>query len=44
MAIYFEKAFGVNAETLLRIQAAHDLAGARLRDDEIKVELLTRAA
>lgn len=26
MAIRFEKAFGVSAETLMRMQAAHDLA------------------
>ena len=29
MAIHFEKAFGVRAETLLRMQVAHDLATAR---------------
>jgi antitoxin HigA-1 len=29
MAIRFEKAFGVKAETMLRMQAAHDLALAR---------------
>ncbi len=29
MAIRFEKAFGVQADTLLRMQAAHDLAQAR---------------
>lgn len=29
MAIRFEKAFGLNAATLVRMQAAHDLAQAR---------------
>ena len=38
MAIRFEKAFGLNAETLCRMQTAHELAGARVREDEIKVE------
>jgi antitoxin HigA-1 len=36
MAIRFEKAFGLRAETLLRMQMAHDLAAARAR--EIGVE------
>ena len=31
MAIRFEKAFGVKADTLMRMQAAYDLAQARLR-------------
>ncbi|KPF73703.1 XRE family transcriptional regulator [alpha proteobacterium AAP81b] len=38
MAIRFEKAFGLQAATLLRMQAAHDLAAARARDSEIIVE------
>ncbi len=38
MAIRFEKAFGVRAETLLRMQATHDLAQAREREAEIVVE------
>lgn len=37
MAIRFEKAFGLRADTLLRMQAAHELADARLREDEIVV-------
>lgn len=37
MAIRFEKAFGLKAETLLRMQAAHDLAAAREGSDRIKV-------
>ncbi len=38
MAIRFEKAFGVKADTLMRMQAAHELAEARAREDEIVVE------
>ena len=32
MAIRFEQAFGVRADTMLRMQSAHDLAQARIRD------------
>lgn len=39
MAIRFEKAFGVKAETMTRMQAAHELAQARAREDEIVVDL-----
>jgi antitoxin HigA-1 len=38
MAIRFEKAFGLRADTLLRMQAAHDLAGARAHERDIRVE------
>ena len=38
MAIRFEKAFGLSAETLMRMQAAHELAQARAHEDEIEVE------
>jgi antitoxin HigA-1 len=38
MAIRFEKAFGVRADTLMRMQTAYDLAKARARADEIVVE------
>ena len=38
MAIRFEKAFGVRADTMLRMQAAHELAEARAHESEIKVE------
>ncbi len=31
MALRFERAFGLSAETLLRMQMAHDLAEARAR-------------
>ena len=37
MAIRFEKAFGVKADTLMRMQAAFDLAQARGRERKIKV-------
>lgn len=37
MAIRFEKAFGLNADTLLRMQAAHDLAAARAHAGDIHV-------
>jgi antitoxin HigA-1 len=38
MAIRFEKAFGLEAATLMRMQAAHELAEALAREDEIVVE------
>ena len=38
MAIRFEKLFGLGADTLIRMQANHDLRIARARADEIKVE------
>ena len=44
MAIRFEKAFGVKADTLLRMQTAHELAEARSREDEIRVERFRNAA
>lgn len=44
MAIRFEKAFGVKADTLLRMQSAHELAQARAREDEIRVERFRDAA
>ena len=36
--IRFEKAFGLRADSLLRMQAAHDLAEARRHEKDIKVE------
>jgi plasmid maintenance system antidote protein VapI len=39
MAIRFEKAFGLSADTLMRMQAAHDLAAVRARASGIEVEL-----
>ena len=44
MAIRFEKAFGVKADTLLRMQTAYDLAQARLHEEDIQVKPLTHAA
>lgn len=44
MAIRFEKAFGVKADTMLRMKAAHDLAEARAHEDEIQVERVVAAA
>ena len=38
MAIRFEKAFGLKANTLIRMQSAHELAEARAHEDEIEVE------
>jgi len=38
MAIRFEKAFGLKADTLMRMQGAHALAEARAREDEIEVK------
>jgi antitoxin HigA-1 len=38
MAIRFEKAFGVKADTMLRMQAAYDLAQARAREGDILVD------
>ena len=42
MAIRFEKAFGLSADTLCRMQTQHDLALARKREPEIKVAPLPR--
>ncbi|WP_422785848.1 HigA family addiction module antitoxin [Rhizorhabdus argentea] len=45
MAIRFEKAFGVSADTLMRMQTAYDLAQARrTHAGEIKVSRLEMAA
>lgn len=44
MALRFEKAFGVKADTLLRMQLAYDLAQLREHEDEIKVERIAEAA
>ena len=38
ISIRFEKAFGLRADSLLRMQAAHDLAEARRHEKDIKVE------
>lgn len=44
MAIRFEKAFGLKAETLCRMQTAHDLAAARGHEKKIKVKPYRAAA
>ena len=44
MAIRFEKAFGLSADTLLRMQAAPDLAQVRAYEASINVEPLSAAA
>ncbi|MEM1133644.1 MAG: HigA family addiction module antitoxin [Pseudomonadota bacterium] len=44
MAIRFEKAFGIKADTLCRMQTAYELADARAYQDEIDVEPIEEAA
>jgi addiction module HigA family antidote len=44
MAIRFEKAFGVKADTLLRMQAHYDLIQARSHEADIHVERVEMAA
>ena len=44
MAIRLDKAFGGGAETWYRLQAAHDLARAMERADEIEVERISPEA
>jgi antitoxin HigA-1 len=44
MAIRFEKAFGIKADTLCKMQVAYDLAQARARGDSIKVDCKRLAA
>jgi antitoxin HigA-1 len=44
MAIRFEKAFGLKADTLCRMQTDYELANARAHQDEILVEPLREAA
>lgn len=44
MALRFEKAFGLRADTMLRMQLAHDLAEVRLRQATLKVERIGVAA
>lgn len=42
-AIRFEKAFGVRADTLMRMQSAYDMAQARAHEGEIHVTPLVAA-
>jgi addiction module HigA family antidote len=44
MAIRFEKAFGINADTLMRMQTAFDMAQARARAEVIIVDKVLNAA
>lgn len=44
MALRFEKAFGISADTLMRMQSAYELAQARAHGDEIKVARFANAA
>lgn len=44
MAIRFEKAFGVKADTLMHMQTTYDLAQARAHADDIVVEKVLAAA
>lgn len=44
MAIRFEKAFGVKADTLLRMQTSFELALARTHEGDIKVSRFAKAA
>ncbi len=37
MALRIEKAFGVNMDTLMRMQSAYDIAQTRKREKEIRV-------
>jgi addiction module HigA family antidote len=43
MALRFEKAFGFNADTLMRMQTAHDMASLRSRERHIKVQRIVPA-
>ena len=43
MAIRFEHAFGVRADTLMRMQTRYDLAKAREHESELAVERLVAA-
>lgn len=43
MAIRFEKAFGVKADTLLRMQTTYELAQARKHEGKIRVGKLAMA-
>ena len=44
MALRFEKAFGISADTMLRMQAAYDLAQVRMREGEMAVERMLKVA
>ena len=44
MALRMEKAFGVKMDTLMRMQAAYDIAQTRKREHEISVRRVTLQA
>ena len=44
MALRFEKAFGISADTLLKMQAGHDLAQARSQEAGLNVERMRKVA
>ena len=44
MALRFENAFGISADTLLRMQVAFDLAQTRLREGELGLERVKKVA
>jgi antitoxin HigA-1 len=44
MAMRFEKAFGISADTLMRMQAAYDIAQVRLREGELGLERVKKVA
>ncbi|HZO53758.1 MAG TPA: HigA family addiction module antitoxin [Bryobacteraceae bacterium] len=44
IALRFEKAFGVNMETLMRMQSSFDIASTRLREKHIRVRRFVPAA
>jgi plasmid maintenance system antidote protein VapI len=44
MALRFEKAFGLNADTLMRMQVAHEMTEAREHLDELRVDKVLEAA
>lgn len=44
MSLRFEKAFGLNADTLMRMQVAHEMAEAREHFDDLHVERVLEAA
>ncbi|HEY1264919.1 MAG TPA: HigA family addiction module antitoxin [Terriglobales bacterium] len=44
MALRIEKAFGVKMDTLMRMQAAYDIAQTRLREKDIRVRRIQQFA
>ena len=44
MVLRFEQAFGISADTLLRMQVAYDLAQMRLREGELGLERVKKVA